>query len=405
MDYRYSAINSVGKVENGHIEADGESTARAVVKDRGLYLVSLREVASKREAKRTLFLSWGTRQRLPVQIARQLSSLLKGGVPLFQALTIIANQMDGQREREIVGSLRDAVKGGSSFSDALKTYPNIFDNLFVYSVAAGERTGALDSILRYQADLLESRAVVRGKIKAALVYPAAMSTVGLGVLIFLITFVVPMVTKVFDRMNQQLPLITRMLMSITSLANSYLLIFAILFGIAIFLFRQWISKNPTGKWFWDGLVLRSPVFGELYRMILVGRFAKILSTLLKSGVHMLQSLVVVSSTMKNTVVSEAVIQMSKMVERGGDLSFALRESKAFPPYVADMVAVGESGGNIEEMLESVSEYYETNASQRISAFTSMIEPLIIVILGAVVAMILVSILLPLFEMNKVLIKG
>jgi general secretion pathway protein F len=405
MDYKYSAVNSAGKIESGRIEADGELTARAVIKNRGLYLVSLKEAASRHGKNWNALFSWGTRQHLPVQLARQLSSLLKGGVPLFQALTIIANQMDGQREKEIVGTLRDAVKGGSSFSNALKAYPDIFDNLFVYSVAAGEKTGALDSILKYQADLLESRAIIKGKVKAALVYPAAMSVVGLGVLIFLVTFVVPMVTKIFDRMNQKLPLITRILMSVTSLANSYLLIFIVLFGIIAFASVQWIGRNPKGRQAWDGLLLRLPVFGDLYQMILVGRFAKILGTLLRSGVHMLQSLVVVSSTMKNTVVAEAVIQMSKMIERGADLSAALREIKAFPPYVADMVAVGESSGNIEEMLTSVSEYYETSASQRISAFTSMLEPLIIVVLGAVVAVILISILLPLFEMNKVLIKG
>ena len=139
-------------------------------------------------------------------------------------------------------------------------------------------------------------------------------------------------------------------------------------------------------------------------MVLISRFAKIMGTLLKSGVHMLQSLVVVSSTMKNTIVADAVMNMSKMVERGADLSIALRETPIFPPYVADMVSVGESSGNLEEMLTCVSEYYETNANQKIAAFTSMVEPLIIVILGAVIAFILVSIMLPLFEMNKVLVK-
>jgi general secretion pathway protein F len=404
MNFKYHAINDAGKVKNGEIEADGESTAKAEIKNRGLYLVSLREADAKQGKSARILFSWGIKQKLPVLLARQLSSLLRGGVPLFQALSIITNQLDGEKEKEVTGFLRDAVKGGSSLSDALKAYPGIFDNLFIYSVAAGERTGALDSILRYQADLLESRANVKGKIRAALIYPAVMVVVGTGVLLFLIGYVVPMVTKVFDRMHHKLPLPTEILMSITALVNSYLFVLVILLVVIIFVFSQWIRRNPKGRHFWDNLVLQSPMFGNLYRMILISRFAKILGTLLKSGVHMLQSLVVVSSTMKNTIVADAVIQISQMVERGSDLSIALRETKVFPSYVADMVSVGESSGNLEEMLDSVSEYYETNANQKIAAMTSMVEPLIIVILGAVIAFILVSILLPLFEMNKMLMK-
>jgi len=390
-------------MEQGRIEADAESTAKNEIRNRGLYLVSLKEAAAQGKKKRFLF-AFGIKHKLPVQLARQLASLLRGGVPLFQALTIIANQLEGDREKEIVGYLRDEVKGGSSLSDSLKAYPEIFDTLFIYSVAAGEKTGALDSILRYQADLLESRANVMAKIKAALVYPAVMTVVGTLVLLFLIGYVVPMVTKIFDRMNQQLPLPTQILMAITNCVNSYLFVFAVFFGVLVFAFNRWIKKNPKGRQFWDNLVLRFPMFGNLYQMVLISRFAKILGTLLKSGVHMLQSLVVVSSTMKNTVVSDAVMNMSRMVERGADLSIALRETPIFPAYVADMVSVGESSGNLEEMLSSVSDYYENNANQKIAALTSLVEPLIIVILGLAIAFILVSIMLPLFEMNKVLAR-
>lgn len=404
MNYKYYAVDKNGKLEHGRLEADAESTAKNEIKSRGLYLVSLKEESTAQGKKKRFLFSFGIKQRLPVQLARQLASLLKGGVPLFQALSIMTNQLEGDREKEIVGYLRDEVKGGASLSESLKTYPEIFDTLFIYSVAAGEKTGALDSILRYQADLLESRAVVKSKIKAALVYPAIMCCVGAGVLLFLIGYVVPMVTKIFDRMNQQLPLPTQLLMAITDFVNSYLIFFVIFAVIAFLAVMRWVEKSAKGRQFWDNFVLGFPMFGALYQMVLVGRFAKILGTLLRSGVHMLQSLVVVSSTMKNTIVAEAVLNMSRMVERGSDLSIALRETSIFPPYIADMVSVGESSGNLEEMLSSVSEYYENNANQKIAAFTSMVEPLIIVILGAVIAFILVSILLPLFEMNKVLIK-
>ena len=404
MNFRYYAIGKTGKPEQGRIEADAESTAKNEIKNRGLYLVSLKETAAAKGRRRSVFFSFGIKQKLPIQLARQLASLLKGGVPLFQALTIIANQLEGDREKEIVGFLRDEVKGGAPLSEALKAYPEIFDNLFVYSVAAGEKTGALDSILKYQADLLESRANVKAKIKAALVYPAIMCVVGTGVLLFLIGYVVPMVTKIFDRMNQQLPLPTQILMTITNFVNSYLFIFAVFSGPRHFCLLPVGQKEPEGQAVLGRLRPPVPHVREPYQMVLISRFAKIMGTLLKSGVHMLQSLVVVSSTMKNSVVADAVMNMSKMVERGADLSMALRETPIFPPYVADMVSVGESSGNLEEMLASVSDYYENNANQKIAAFTSMVEPLIIVILGAVIAFILVSIMLPLFEMNKVLVK-
>jgi len=404
MLFRYSALNSSGKVENGTIQADAEPSARSEIKERGLYLVSLKASEERSEKKRTLF-SFGIRQRLPVQLARQLASLLKGGVPLFQALSIISNQLDVEKEREVVSYLRDQVRSGSSLSEALKAYPGIFDRLFVYSVQAGEKAGALDSVLAYQADLLENRAAMRGEIRAALTYPAIMIVVGSGVLLFLISYVVPMVMKIFDRMNQKLPAVTQILLSVTDFVNSYFVIILALAAAGVVGLIQWVKRTPRGRTTWDTFLLKVPLYGQLYQMVLISRFAKIMSTLLKSGVHMLQSLVVVGSTIQNSVISSAVSNMAEMVERGADLSMALRQSHVFPSYVADMVTVGESSGNLEEMLDTVSTYYDTRAKQRVASLTAMIEPLIIVIMGVVIAFILVSILLPLFEMNKILMKG
>ena len=404
MFFTYSALGKDGKVQNGTIEADAETVARSEIKGKGLYLVSLKARESK-AAKRKTFFSFGIKHKLPVQLARQLASLLKGGVPLFQALTIIGNQLDSQTEREVVGYVRDQVRGGASLSDALKAYPGIFDRLFVYSVQAGEKAGALDSILNYQADLLENRGAVRGEIKTALTYPVIMALVGGSVLIFLLMVVVPMVMKIFDRMNQQLPVPTRLLLALTDFVNSYFFLMIGALVLSAVALVQWVRRSPNGRKAFDTFQLKVPVYGPLYQMILISRFSKIISTLLKSGVHMLQSLLVVSSTMSNTVMSKAVAGMGEMVERGSDLSMALRQSQVFPSYVADMVTVGESSGNIEQMLDTVSNYYDTRAKQKIASLTAMVGPLIIVAMGLVIGFILVSILLPLFEMNKILMKG
>lgn len=402
MRFKYTALNNSGKTESGFVDAENDFFAKEKVKKKGLYLVSITEEEEKIEKKGFVLFS-GIRQKLPIQLARQLASLLKGGVPLFQALTIIANQLKDEKEKEIVTYLKDEVKGGASLSDALKAYPHIFDELFIYSVQAGEKSGALETILNYQANLLEKRSVIRGKIKAAMVYPAIMAIVGTGVLMFLIGYVVPMVIKIFERMNQNLPASTKILIGITNIINNHYYLFFIA-AAAVYGAWIWMKKSSEAQKMWYKFLLRAPMFGDFYMMVTVSRFSTIMGTLLKSGIPMLQALLAVSRTVKNTIVSETIVKIASMVEEGSDLSVSLRETGVFPTYVADMVAVGESSGNIEDMLTTVSDYYENNINSKITAFTAMIEPLIILIIGVIVAFVLVSILLPLFEINKIIMK-
>lgn len=403
MKFKFNALDKSGRAVSGNIQAESPLSARHEIKSRGLYLVKLSEVTIKRKNRASIF-SLGIKHKLPIQFSRQLSSLLKGGVPLFQALTIITNQLSSAKEKDIVGYLRDQVREGISLSESLKAFPKIFDELFIYSVQAGERSGALDTILTYQADLLENRAIMRGKLKTALVYPTIMAIVGSGVLLFLMVYVVPMVMKIFERMNQQLPLPTRVLIGLAHFINNYLIVFIVCTAMVIYGVFQWIKRNQKYRIMLDNLLLNLPIYGELYTMILVNRFTRIMATLLKSGVTMVHSIIVVSRTMKSLVVSNSIMRMAEMVQEGADLSAALRGTDVFPSYVADMVTVGENSGNVEEMLTKVSDYYEMNVNQKIAAFTSMVEPVIILGMGAVVAFVLVSIMLPLFEMNKILVK-
>ncbi len=404
MKFKYEAMNRSGRVESGFIESEGENFARSEIRNRGLYLVDLREVSKRQDGNKLFRFKFGSNKRLAMRVARQLASLLKGGVPLYQALNIMIGQLRDDKEKEIINSIKERVREGSSLSDALKAYPGIFDDLFVYSVQAGERSGALDAILNYMAEFLENRAVMKGKIRAALMYPLIMSTIGLGVLMFLMGYVVPMVIKIFDRMNQDLPLPTKILIGAANFMNSYAVILLIILGLLFYGFRVWLKRSKEAQKMWDNLLLNLPLFGTLYRMMLIGRFTRIMATLLKSGVTMVQSLVVVSQTMKNRIISESIRSMAEMVERGTDLSATLRETPVFPSYVSDMVTVGESSGNLEEMLAQVSDYYEIDLNQRIAAFTAMVEPFVILVIGMIVAFVLVSVLLPLFDLNKLLIK-
>jgi general secretion pathway protein F len=248
--------------ERNH-QADAETSARSGNQERGLYLVFLWGFGGKIGKEKLSFL------RHQAKAPSTADSWPLNGVPLFQALSIISNQLDVEKEREVVSYLRDQVRGGSSLSDALKAYPGIFDRLFAYSVQAGEKAGALDSVLAYQADLLENRAAIRGEIRAALTYPVIMIVVGTGVLLFLISYVVPMVMKIFDRMNQKLPAVTQILLSVTDFVNSYFVIMLVLAAACAIGLVQWVKRSARGRTTWDTFLLKVPLYGQLYQMILI----------------------------------------------------------------------------------------------------------------------------------------
>jgi len=405
MKFVYEALTVDGKRKRGEIEADHIEIAKQKLKREGKYLISLEESRDKRRERSFFFAfrSFGVKKSLPIKLARQLSSLLKGGVPLYQALVIVGNQTKSEKEKKIIHYLSERVREGISLSDALSDFPHIFDPFFIYSVKAGEKGGALDKILLYQANLLEQDANLRSKIKTALIYPAIMVVVGISVLFFLLSVVVPMMVKIFERMNQTLPFVTRALILLSDLVTGKIYILLAFFAILYILFVK-VRKNERWEKLKASIILKIPLIGELYEMIMVERFTRILSTLLKSGVPMLQSLLVVSGAAKNPLYKEGIEKMAHMVERGLDLSAAIRQLSLFPGNVGDIIYVGEKGGNLEDMLDNISQSYENSITQRISLLTSLVEPVIILSLGAFVAFILVATLLPLFEMNRLILR-
>lgn len=400
MRFSYDVITKEGKRKRGEIDAESLEEARDALRKNRYFIVSITR-KEENSGRKTSTLS--LRRKLPVLLSRQLASLLRGGVPLYESLVMIASQARDGKERKIVEYLSQKVREGTSLSDALKEFRDLFDDFFIYSVKAGEKSGALASILNYLADLLERDWQLRSRIKAALLYPAIILCVGIGVLFFLLTVVVPMMVKVFERLGHSLPLTTKILIGISGLFKNYSL-YLVFFVLFVFILVLRKKKRGLFERLKASLLLRAPLFGEIYEMTIVTRFTRILSTLLKSGVPMLQALVIVSGAVKNPFYQEAVSKMAEMVEEGKDLSLALKQNGLFPGFIGEMVRTGERSGNLEEMLDHISSTYEATIQNRITTLTSLVEPLVILVIGGFVAFVLVSTLLPLFEINKLILK-
>jgi general secretion pathway protein F len=330
---------------------------------------------------------------------RQLATLLSSGLPLMEALNVLVDQEENQALKQSLASLRDSVRGGSSFTDALKTNAKVFSQLYGNMVAAGEASGTLEITLDRLADFLEEQVRFRGRFAAALAYPALMTVIGIGVLFFLFSFVLPRVVGMFEDMRQQLPFITLALLAVVHVLSRFWWLILIALGGAGWYLKQHFSTQ-AGREKLDAWLLRMPVFGTLIRMIAVSRFTRTLGTLLQSGVPTLTALDIVQNVIGNTVLAEAVRKARENVREGESIAEPLRRSGLFPPVVVQMVSVGEKSGELEKMLLKVSDSFDRTVETRITALMSLLEPIIILVMGLVVGFIVIAILLPIMQMSS-----
>jgi general secretion pathway protein F len=292
------------------------------------------------------------------------------------------------------------VNEGSSLADAMGEHPRIFNDLFVNMVRAGEASGALDIVLLRLADYTETTARLRSRVRSALTYPLVMTVIGGGVLLFLLTYVVPKITRVFTQSKQVMPLPTRLLLGTSQFLASYWWAFAILAIAAGFALRQWI-RTEAGREKVDGWSLRLPIFGRLLQKIAVARFARTLSTLLASGIGLLPSLDIVKNVVANRLIFRAIEEARDAIREGQPIAPPLKRSGLFPPLVVHMIAVGERSGELEAMLGKAADTYEGDVDTTVAALTSLLEPVMIVFMGAVVGFIVIAILLPIFQMSQI----
>lgn len=400
--YEYKGVTAQGKKISGVQDGEGLKSVRAKLKRDGIVVLEIQEGGMLRKAGRSREIKFG-RGRVSLgdlaNSTRQLATLLSSGLPLMEALSVLVEQEESQALKSALSSVRDAVREGASLAESLKADPKIFSPLFVNMVSAGEASGTLEITLARLADFLDDQVKFRGKFAAALAYPALMTVIGVGVLFFLFSFVLPRVVGMFEDMQQQLPFMTIALLWLVRVISSGWWVILIVFGASFYYLRRYFS-TPAGKVQLDERMLRLPVFGNLIKMIAVSRFTRTLGTLLHSGVPTLAALDIVQSVVGNSVLAAAIHRARENVREGESIADPLRRSGLFPPVVIQMVAVGEKSGELEKMLLKISDSFERSVDTRITALMSLLEPVIILVMGLVVGFIVIAIMLPILQMSS-----
>lgn len=403
--FEYKGMTAQGKTVNGIVDADSPRMARQKLRTEGVYAT---DVYLEKEHKRSRFSRDVSLDRVFQRIGkqdvsiltRQLATLLKAGLTLVTSLNALADQIDNARLKKVVTQVRERVNEGSSLGNALREFPQVFPDLYVSMVHAGEASGALELVLLRLADYLEKQLRIRRRIASALIYPAIMTLVGVAVLSILFAFVIPKFVAIFAELEQTLPLPTRILIETSDFVRSFWYLILIFLGLLLYVLRRY-GSTPKGRELYDLILLRMPVFGRLILIGTIIRFSRTLGSLLSSGVPLLKAMDILTAVVDNTVFSKAISMARESVTEGASLSEPLRRSGIFPPIVIHMIASGEQSGQLEEMLAKVSEIYEEEADTLTSTLMSLLEPFMILGMALMVAFIVVSILLPLLEMNQI----
>jgi general secretion pathway protein F len=398
--FEYKGVAGGGRNVSGVLDGESLKAVRAKLKRDGITVLEVREGGAVRAA-RSREISFRRRGARPADLAnatRQLATLLSSGLPLLDALNVLVDQEENPALKQSLAAVRDSVRGGSSFADALKANAKVFSQLYGNMIAAGEASGTLEITLDRLADFLEEQVRLRGRLVAAMMYPALMTVIGVVVLFFLFSFVLPRVVGMFEDMQQQLPFITLALLAVVRFLSAFWWVIVLAFaGVAYYLKRY--LGTPGGREKLDSWTLKLPVFGTLARMIAVSRFTRTLGTLLQSGVPTLTALDIVQNVIGNTVLADAVRKARENVREGESIADPLRRSGLFPPVVVQMVAVGEKSGELEKMLLKVSDSFDRTVEARISGLMSLIEPVIILVMGLIIGFIVIAILLPILQMS------
>ena len=411
--YEYKAITKAGKPTKGVIDADTAAVARRKLREQDLFPTDMTEAAGVKNAtasaavdrqalderKGFRFVFGGVPTRDLALMTRQFGVLLKAGMPLVEALTALLEMTPRLRLKKAIYDVRDKVKSGSTLADALARHPRIFSQLYSNMIRAGEAGGALEQVLQRLADIEEHQAKLKGQIKSAIAYPAFMGVVALGIVSFLMLVIVPRITQIFEKQEQELPTITKIMVSTSHFIGSYWWLMIGVIGGMFFLWRLWV-RTERGRMKWDRIRLKLPLYGTLLIKLISARFARTLGTMLESGLTMMNSLDVVKTVIDNKPIEESMADVKAGVRRGRDLAQPLRDTGFFPPMLIHMIELGQRSGQIEDMLLRVAETYDDDVRLATEAMVGLLEPIIIILMGVVVGFLVLAILLPILSMSQ-----
>lgn len=401
--FEYVAITHASKRVKGVLNADSAQAARAKLREMDLLPVQVGETTRAAKPVREITLSEISSRPKASDVAlftRQLAVLLQAGMPLVDALDAVLEQIENKGLTKIIYQAKETISEGAALSAALAQHKRYFPKLYVNMVMAGESTGAIEVVLFRLADYMEKQLALRRRVTSAMLYPCLMTVVGFGVLFFLLTYIIPTITKIFSQVNRALPAPTVALINISTFLRAYWWAMLAVVALALLVLNRYL-KTETGGMAWDRLKLVLPVFGKLTRKMAVARFARTLGTLTQSGVNLMDSLEIVKSIVNNRVIARAIDDAQESVRKGEDLASSLRRGAAFPPVVIHMIALGERSGQLEDMLIKIADTFDDEVDTTLSGIVSLLEPTMIVVMAAVVGFIVLAVLLPIFDINRV----
>jgi type IV pilus assembly protein PilC len=395
----WEATTRRGEVKKGELDAVDEANARGLLRRQGYRSINIK--AKPKGLEEYLpFLKQKITEKNVVIFARIFATMINAGLPLIQCLELLAQQEQNKTFAKVISAIKEDIEGGSTLSDALKKYPNVFDNLFVNLVAAGESGGILDVILQRLSSYMEKAMKLKSKVKGAMTYPASVLVISIGVVALLLLKVIPVFQKMFEGMGGELPGPTQFLVDASAFTQKYFLVMFGAVGLAFFVFNRFVATE-RGRYLFDKAVLKAPVFGDLLKKVAVAKFTRTMSTMMSSGVPILEGLAIVSKTAGNVIIEKALMETRRSIAEGKTIAEPLAETDIFPAMVVQMIAVGEATGALDTMLAKIADFYDDEVDTAVDAMTALLEPFMMVFLGGVVGGMIIAMYLPIFKMASV----
>jgi type IV pilus assembly protein PilC len=395
-EFVWKGVNRKGKKKKGEMEAESENFVRLTLRRQGIEPSSIKP-KPKDLFENIKFFQPRVTEKDIVVMTRQFATMIDAGLPLVQCLEILYGQQENRTFKRILKNIKEDVEEGSTFADALKQHPEVFDDLFVNLVAAGEIGGILDIILNRLAAYIEKASKLKKKVKGAMTYPIVVMCIAILVVAVILIFVIPVFQSMFADFGKALPVPTQIVVTMSNFVKNYILYMIVGVVVLVFLFRRFY-RTEKGRALVDDLILKTPVFGMLLRKVAVAKFTRTLGTMISSGVPILDSLDIVAATAGNKTIEEALRETRQSISEGRTIAEPLADSEVFPSMVVQMISVGEATGALDTMLSKIADFYDDEVDAAVDALTSMLEPFMMVFLGGTIGGLVVSMYLPIFQM-------